>query len=79
MNNEITMHDQIAEVGRELGIRRNVYPKFVASGRLTQAEADRHIARLEAAYQTLKGLEQAIRPIVERVVKEVSVFGDDGK
>ena len=53
---EITLQDQISEVGRELGLRRNVYPKFVASKRMTQAEADWHIARLDAAYKTLKSL-----------------------
>lgn len=55
---EYSLKDQIAEVGREIGLRKNVYPKFVASKRMTQAEADWHIARMEAAYRTLKGLEE---------------------
>jgi hypothetical protein len=54
---EITLKEQIAEVGREIGLRKNVYPKFVASKRMTQAGADMHITRMEAAYRTLKGLE----------------------
>ena len=33
---------------RELAMRRGVYPKFVRSGRMTQAQADREIAMMEA-------------------------------
>lgn len=50
----ISIDDQIAEVGREIGLRKHVYPGFVARGKLTQEEADDHIARMEAAYKTLK-------------------------
>lgn len=53
----IPLSDQIKEVGRELGMRKGVYPKWVASGRMTQEEADLHIARLDAVYRTLKWLE----------------------
>lgn len=49
-----TIDEQIAEVGREIGLRKNVYPSFVARQKLTQGEADEHIARMEAAYATLK-------------------------
>jgi hypothetical protein len=48
------IEEQIAEVGREIGLRKNVYANFVARHKLTQAEADEHIARMEAAYETLK-------------------------
>lgn len=51
-----TIKDQVAEVGREVGLRRYVYPRMVADGRMTQHEADIRTARLEAAYQTLKWL-----------------------
>jgi hypothetical protein len=54
MTERILIADQIAEVGRELGLRRNVYPAFVARGKMSQDEADLHLARLEAAYATLK-------------------------
>jgi hypothetical protein len=33
---------------RELAMRRGVYPKFVRSGRMTQEQADREIAMMEA-------------------------------
>jgi len=50
---KITIEQQIAEVGRELGLRRNVYPQFIARGKMSQQEADEHMARLEAVYTTL--------------------------
>ena len=57
MKAKIPLEQQIAEVGRELGLRRNVYPGMVARGRMTQGEADMHLARLDAAYSTLKWLQ----------------------
>lgn len=50
----ITIDQQIAEVGREIGLRKNVYPSFVARGKMTQAEADDHTARMEQVLLTLK-------------------------
>ncbi len=51
-----SLQDQIREVGRELGMRRNVYPKWVAAGRMTQAQADKQLGAMDAAYATLKAL-----------------------
>lgn len=51
-----TLDEQIAEVGREIGLRKNVYPGFVARGKLEQSEADDHIAKMESVYATLKFL-----------------------
>ena len=33
---------------REIAMRRGVYPKFVRSGRMTQVQADREIAMMDA-------------------------------
>lgn len=49
----IPLPQQIAEVGREIGLRRAVYPQFIARGKMTQEEADDHLARMEAVYSTL--------------------------
>lgn len=65
-----SIDDQIAEVGREIGLRKNVYPGFVARGKLTQEEADEHIARIEAAYKTLKWV-KANREVILRVSEQV--------
>jgi hypothetical protein len=49
-----TLPDQIAEVDRELGVRRIAYKRHIANRLLTQAEADARIARLEAVLATLR-------------------------
>lgn len=56
MGARMTLDDQIRCAGRELGLRRNVYPKFIKSGRMTQAEADHEIAAMAEVYATLKQL-----------------------
>lgn len=50
----IPVSEQLKELRRELAQRRRVFPKWVQDGRLEQAEADRRIARLEAAIATVE-------------------------
>lgn len=50
----VSIDDQIKAVGRELGMRRNVYPKFITSQRITPEKAAQEIAAMEAVYETLK-------------------------
>lgn len=57
-----TIDDQIKEVAREIAMRRNVYPKFVASGRLKQEASDRQIACMEAVIETLKTVKEMAAP-----------------
>lgn len=59
----ITLDEQIAEVHRELGMRRHVYERFISLGKLTAAQADERILRLEAVRETLERLrdEQAAK------------------
>lgn len=40
--------EKLAELKREVAMRRNVYPKLVASEKISQATADRQLAALEA-------------------------------
>jgi|SRR5579871_688227 len=49
----IALEQQIACLKREIALRKNVYPGFVARGRMKQAEADREIERMTAALHTL--------------------------
>ena len=46
---------QIAEVIREIGMRKQVYPRRVESGKMTQKEADYKIAVMMAVRDTLLG------------------------
>lgn len=51
---DVALLDQVKAVGREVGLRRNVYPQKVARMSMDQATADREIAAMEAAYRTLQ-------------------------
>lgn len=65
----IALADQIKEIEREIALRKAVYPKFVASGRMKQADADEHLRRIDAVRGTLVWLQQnepAIRVAWER-------------
>lgn len=55
--------DQIAAARRELGMRRGVYPRRVADGKMKQAKADHEIAAMEAIIATLEAVEAKERLI----------------
>lgn len=42
-----TWRDKMREAQKEVGYRRFVYPKLVASGKMSQADADRRIAIMD--------------------------------
>ena len=44
-------------IGRELGMRKGVYPKWVNSGRMTQEKADEEINTMSEIYEYFKKLE----------------------
>lgn len=48
------LKELVACAGREVGLRKGVYPKWVASGRMTQEQADKEIAMMETIYFLLK-------------------------
>ena len=50
----IGIEKQIACVEREIALRRRVYPKFIASGRMKDTTAAWEIAAMEAVLDTLK-------------------------
>ena len=51
---DVSLLDQVKAVGREVGLRRNVYPHRVARMAMSQQAADAEIAAMEAAYRTLQ-------------------------
>ncbi len=64
MAERITLAEQAAELRREAAMRKAVYPTFISRGKLTEAEAEKHQARLSAAIDTLEWLarnESAVR------------------
>jgi hypothetical protein len=46
----------LKEVSRELGVRKGVYPRWIAAGKLTQSLAAERILHLEIAESILKGV-----------------------
>ena len=52
----VALADMIAEIEREIRLRRAVYPHWVRDGRLKQAAADIQMRRLQAAADRLKEL-----------------------
>lgn len=52
----IEIEDEIAELERELRQRKRLFPALVADGHLTSALADRRIAVLESAIESLHRL-----------------------
>jgi hypothetical protein len=55
----VSLEEQAKACEREVAMRRRAYPNWVHSGRLTQAKADREIAAMEAAAETLRQLAEA--------------------
>jgi hypothetical protein len=52
----ITLRDMFAEANRELHMRLSVYPRRVANAKMSQAQADRHIAVQRAIVALLEDL-----------------------
>lgn len=65
----ISTPQQLACARRELALRRNVYPKWVREGRMTQAKADDEIAGMEAICATLEKLQ-----LLEEASEEMRPF-----
>lgn len=53
MAEKVALAGQIAEVQREIALRRNVYPNRVRDGKMRQSEADLCMRRIEAVLATL--------------------------
>lgn len=56
-----TIDDLVKAAGRELGMRRNAYPRMVRENKLTQAEADHQLACQEETFALLKREQAKLR------------------
>lgn len=54
--NTIPLRDQLAELNREAAMRKRVYPRLTAQGKLDARTAREQQARLEAAIRTIGAL-----------------------
>jgi hypothetical protein len=50
----VTIDEMVREVEREITLRRRVYPRAVASKRMSQDKADKQIAIMEAVARELQ-------------------------
>ena len=57
----ITLEDQLNEARREVALRKKTYPGWVERGRMTQGQADYHLAVMEEIVRTFTRLEEAER------------------
>lgn len=53
----VSFEDMLAEVDRELKLRRRVYPRWVDQGNLTKATADQQILKMQAVRRSLLAFE----------------------
>ncbi len=49
-----SIRQQIEEVEREIALRKQVYPSWVARGKMRQSIEDFHMGRMEAVLATLQ-------------------------
>lgn len=56
MVSEVSIDDQIKCVRRELAMRKTVYPKWTASGKMKPEAAERELAAMQAVHDTLTSL-----------------------
>ena len=52
----ITLPEMLAELEREIALRKRVYPRWVQAGRLSAAKAERQIEVMEQLAEYLKGI-----------------------
>lgn len=57
-NTQISLRDQIAELKRELAMRKQVYPSLIDRGKLKRVDANRQNMTMKAALKTLMRLEE---------------------
>lgn len=77
MTAPVPLPEQIAEVRRELALRKNVYPKRVSSRDMRQSEADHLTARMNAVLTTLTWLEENAAAV--RMAARLSKIGGYGQ
>ena len=78
MTAKFSITAQIQEVERELAMRAKVYPRQIGYGKAfrSQAEADMHIAIMEAVLETLKWNKNN-RPLIVEWVKSRKETADE--
>lgn len=50
---QVPIDEQIVCINRELGLRQKVYPKLIASGKMTESQARYELAAMDSVRETL--------------------------
>lgn len=58
----ITIADQIACVKREIAMRKSVYQRWIALGKMKQAQAEHEILCMQAVLETLLNVQATKNP-----------------
>lgn len=66
---KVSLASQIAEIDRELSQRAQVYPRLVATRKMTQSLADIQTRHLQAVRDTLAWLAENERTIKQRLAQ----------
>lgn len=69
-----TLSEMLSEVMREISLRQFVYPRLIASHKLTQSKADRQIQVMEAVAEKLRSDPLASVPTLEGKIPLVLYF-----
>lgn len=64
-----TFRAMLDELDRELRLRRRVYPRWIAGGKMSQAQGDKAISTLEAVRDLVASLEAPAEPMLERMAR----------
>ena len=68
----MTLNEQITCVRREIAMRRNVYPRWIASGRMSREQAEHEMLCMQAVLVTLTlDYPQARRDAAAQCVREL--------
>lgn len=73
--NTITYAEMIAEVERELAVRKNVYARWVKQGKTTQAAADLQQGRMQAVLEVLRRASVEMRTLEAGTLFSGEVYG----
>jgi hypothetical protein len=69
----VSLEQQIECVERELRMRGQVYPRWIAQRKLSQGNADIEMARMQAVLATLRGLKEGGAQAAEPSPEEAAV------
>lgn len=69
----VSLGDMVACLGREVRMRESLYPKWVAVGRLTPADASAELSRMRAALTLVSAIAAPSDALLEAVANAIEL------